>query len=87
MQMVINGTYGGFKLPEDYAAVKTDGWRYDDSIECRTDLDLIDIVLSDDYNGDLTVAELPDNATDYHISDYDGAETLIYVVDGKLHFI
>ena len=29
---------------------------------------------------------IPDNATDWDIEDYDGNETLIYVVDGKIHY-
>lgn len=84
MKMVINGTWGGFKLPEDYAAVKTDGWFYDCSDEVRRDPDLIDIVESEDYDEDLEVVEFPDEATDYMITDYDGAESLYYVIDGKI---
>lgn len=34
----------------------------------------------------LQVVTIPDNATDYYISEYDGYETLVYVVNGKLHF-
>ena len=86
MKMVINGTWGGFELPEDYAAVKCEGFKWDCSDEVRRDLDLIDIVESDDYDGDLEVVEIPDEATDYYIEDYDGNESVIYVVDGKIHF-
>ena len=35
----------------------------------------------------LVVKEIPDNATDYMITEYDGAEGIIYVVDGKLEEI
>ena len=86
MKMVINGTYGGFELPEDYAAVKTEGFVWDCSDDVRRDLDLIDIVESDDYDGDLEVVEIPEEATDYYIEEYDGAESVIFVVDGKIHF-
>ena len=82
MLFVINNNYGGFELPEDYEAVKPD-INYGDS---RTDPDLIDIVLSDDYDGDLDVVEIPDEATDYEIFEYDGAETVIYVKEGKIHY-
>ena len=86
MKMVINGTYGGFELPEDYAAVKTEGFVWDCSDDIRRDFDLIDIVESDDYDGDLEVVEIPEEATDYYIEEYDGAESVIFVVDGKIHF-
>lgn len=86
MKMVINGTYGGFELPKDYAAVKTEGFVWDCSDDVRRDLDLIDIVESDDYDGDLEVVEIPEEATDYYIEEYDGAESVIFVVDGKIHF-
>ena len=34
----------------------------------------------------LQVFEIPDNATDFKIVNYDGAEGIFYVVDGKLGF-
>lgn len=85
MKMVINPYFGGFELPENYAAVKTEGWRYDQSDEVRTDLDLIDIIESEDYKGDLEVVEFSEKATDYYIHEFDGAETLFYVLDGKIY--
>lgn len=87
MLLVVNHDWGGFTLPEDYAAVKTNGWLYDDDWDTtRQDQDLIDIVLSDDYDGDLAVVEIPNDATDYTIQDYDGMESVIYVQNGKLHW-
>ena len=32
----------------------------------------------------MIVIELPDNATDFDIQDYDGIETIVFVVDGKI---
>lgn len=84
MKMVINGSWGGFKLPKDYAAAKTDGWVYDRSDEVRCDPDLINTVESKDYEGDLEIVEFPDEATDYMISEYDGMESLYYVINGKI---
>lgn len=34
---------------------------------------------------DPVVIELPDNTTDYMVTEYDGWESIIYVVDGKLY--
>lgn len=36
--------------------------------------------------GDLRIVEIPDTATDYHINEYDGFESVIYVVNGKLQW-
>lgn len=33
----------------------------------------------------IEVVEIPDNATDWAMDNYDGIESIIYVVDGKLH--
>lgn len=35
----------------------------------------------------LKVVEIPDYATDFLIVDYDGQESVLYVVDGKIHMI
>ena len=46
------------------------------------------IEAGEDISGDyakLKVVEIPDNFTDYEINDYDGVETLIYVIDGKIY--
>ena len=34
----------------------------------------------------LKVIEIPDNATDWDVEDYDGIERIVYVVDGKLNY-
>ena len=38
------------------------------------------------YAETLQVFEIPDNATDYKIVNYDGAEGILYVQDGQIHF-
>ena len=35
----------------------------------------------------LRIVEIPDDYTDYYIDEYDGAESVIYVKDGKLHWV
>ena len=43
-----------------------------------------------DCDGDfakLEVVEIPDNTTDYEFDEEDGYESIIYVVDGKIHYL
>ena len=40
----------------------------------------------DGYCAELEVVEIPDGATDYYLNEYDGMESIIYVLDGKLHW-
>lgn len=85
-KVVVNKCYGSARL-EDWVVkyLKVDPWDFD-----REDPRIVRLV--EEY-GDtcsssgsaLVVVTLPDDATDYMISEYDGAETLIYVQNGKLH--
>ena len=86
MTLVLNRGWGGFSLPQDFC--NTYGFsRYDD-ID-RDDPRLIDWVTDHlDHKGkcfDLACVEIPDNATDWELGEYDGWESIIYVVDGKIH--
>ena len=45
-----------------------------------------DIGKASGFCANLRIVEIPDDYTDYYINEYDGAETLIYVKDGKLHW-
>ena len=87
MKIVINVEFGGFSLPKEFCK-KYHMDVYDD-ID-RTDKRLINYVESHNncvevFCGKLVVKEIPDNATDYMISEYDGAESIYYVLDGKIH--
>lgn len=87
MKIVINVNYGGFSLPIDFCE-KYDMDEYDDI--SRTDKRLIEFIESHENGvkvrfGKLFVEEIPDNATDYMIIDYDGAESVYYVLDGKIY--
>ena len=84
MKIVINGDWGGFSLTKEVA--RTLGVEaYDDSYAIRTNPTLIKMLEEGQKINDLEVIEIPDNATDYMIREYDGNESIIYVVDGKLH--
>lgn len=87
MKLVINTCYGGFGL-SDKAKEMLGENAY--KLE-RDDPKLVKVVemlgskeASEEY-GMLEVVEIPDNATDYEIDEYDGYESIIYVVDGKIH--
>lgn len=85
MKIVINECFGGFSLPKEFCE-KYHMDKYDD-ID-RTDERLVSFVESrgrvKENCAYLVVEEIPDNATDYMISDYDGAESIYYVVNGKI---
>lgn len=87
MTLVLNKDYGGFFLPR--ALCEELGInRYSESIETRTDPRVIEWLRSHpDQCGDLKVIETHGGEiTDFFIDEYDGFETLTYVIDGKLHF-
>ena len=90
MKMVLNKSFGTFSLSSDACAALNLSSPYDD-ID-RNDDKLVKVVseMGPKANGRssiLKVVEIPSNATDFMINDYDGFETVIYVVDGKLHKI
>ena len=86
MKIVINVNFGGFSLPEEFCK-KYNMDKYDDIK--RTDERLVKFVMShknsvEVFCGRLVAKEIPDTATDYMISEYDGAEEIYYVLDGKI---
>lgn len=89
MKIVVNKCYGGFGL-SDWAMEQL-GIEYSWDID-RTQPNLISLVENfpkkvNDVFSELSVVEIPDNFTDLEISDYDGFETVTYVVDGKIKHI
>lgn len=86
MKFVLNHCYGGFGL-SDWAEEKMGC-----SEPYRDDPDFISLVeqYPDKVSGEcaeLEVVEIPDDCTDYEFIDYDGMESIIYVVDGKIHHV
>lgn len=82
-KIVINAPYGGFRLGSGF--VKAYGLESPYTDVERDDKDLVEWVEAHpDDNPDLRVVEIPDEATDYTINEYDGAEDVIMVIDGKL---
>jgi len=88
MKIVVNKCYGGYGLSNK--ALNILGIKYEGDIE-RTDPRLVKVVEADaekasGHYAKLKVVEIPDEATDYSVDEYDGFESVIYVVDGKLHW-
>jgi len=85
MKLVVNICFGGFGLSDEaYAWLGT----YD--TPDRDDPRLVECVrtLGEEANGifaELNIVEIPDGATDWEIREYDGAESVIYVLNGKIH--
>ena len=88
MKIVVNKCFGGFNVSDEAARVLGLSDRY--HIVNRSDKRLIKMVEEDadkasGQSAKLRVVEIPDNATDWELNDYDGRETIIYVVDGKIY--
>lgn len=88
MKFVINSCFGEYGLSEDFLD------KYGKEFEelKRNDPQLIAAIEefgeeeSSGFLSKLYIVEIPDDCTDYYINEYDGAESLIYVKDGKLHW-
>lgn len=90
MKIVINTCYGGYHIPDEFC--ETHGVSLYDRHFPRTDPELVEFVETHSINGcfeedcsELRVAIIPDGATDWRIIEYDGNETVLYVMDGKIH--
>lgn len=86
MKIVLNKEYGGFNLPEGFKIIHNIYTFEEEWAVERTDERLIDYVETDQW-GSLKVVEVPDTATDWELNDYDGFESITYVVDGKIYHI
>jgi len=91
MKIVLNKEYGGFAL-SDFACEKLGCRPYDYDVPfLRNDEKLIDLI--ETYGSEkcsgryaaLVIEEISDETTDWEINEYDGIETVTYVVDGKIH--
>lgn len=84
MKYVINRSYGTFKVPAELCN-KYGYFEYDESNEMRTNPTLINYLEKNkDAETSLVIMDIPDRATDWELSSYDGYEYLTVVVDGKI---
>lgn len=89
MKIVLNKCYGGFELSK-FACEKLRCGPFDYD---RTDEKLIDLIETygsekcgaDDGCTALVIVEIPDETTDWEIDEYNGIESVTYVIDGKIH--
>ena len=82
MDIVVNRSWGSFHIPKEIADKR--GLSVYGDID-RTDKELVN--WANTNISSLHVFSIPDKATDWEISDYDGMETIVYVVDGKIYHI
>lgn len=80
--MVIYCRFGGYYVPDDVAD-EINCETFDDAVQIRSNPKFIDWV-EKQRPLNFRVVEIPDNATDYIIMDYDGWETVLAVIDGKI---
>lgn len=93
MKIVINRCFGGFSLSKKVLALLpfffSDGIA-DDSKEFRSSPALVELIekYGENANGSmakLKIVEIPTEATDFEISNYDGMEHVIFVLDGQIY--
>lgn len=89
MRIVLSKCYGGFGLSEkarNLIGEDVDIYAH----EFRTNPLLICAVetLGEEANSsfsNLCIVDIPEEATDWELNEYDGFEEIIYVVDGKIY--
>lgn len=90
MVFILNKCYGGFSV-SNFVVEQLgldDNYDYLDENQMDKLIELIHEYGSEKCSGShakLKVVEIPDNCTDFEINDYDGIETITYVVDGKIY--
>lgn len=87
MLYVINAAFGGFSVPDEVMnALGCDRYAFHYENDIRTDETLIEWVFEhrNVVGNDLALVDIPENATDWEIDEYDGFESIIAVVDGKI---
>ena len=86
MKIIINRCFGGFCINE--VSLKELGIK--ETVNMRVNPELIKAIESGKYVNScfskLTIVTIPDEATDFAIEEYDGNESIIYVLNGKLYW-
>ena len=88
MKFVINDCFGGYEISKDLL----DKYGEELAVLKRNNPKLVSAVEefgeeeASGFFANLRIVEIPNDSTDYYINEYDGAESIIYVKDGKLHW-
>lgn len=95
MKIVVNGYYGGFGVSKEllyrWNATHDEQMQYGFEFQSKRDNpDFVALVeelgdRANDWASRLRVVEIPDGVTDYRINDYDGLESILYVLNGKIY--
>ena len=88
MKIVVNHHYGGFSLPSGF--VKQQGLEdcLDYDSDTRESEELIQYLETHGPEDScLAIVEIPSCATDWEIHDYDGFESILCVIDGKIRWL
>ena len=91
MIFILNKCYGGWSI-SDFAMEQLgldSNYPDMDEVDEKKLAELINMYGSEKCSGrsaKLKVIEIPDNATDWDIEEYDGVERIVYVVNGKLNY-
>lgn len=95
MKIVINKCYGGFhlsnkaknKLAKAVGVKAADLWTkdYREHPALVAIVEEMGVKAYDASVSELAIVEIPDTATDWELSEYDGFEEVIYVLNGKIH--
>lgn len=87
MKIAVNCCYGGFSLSDEIAKkYNLDKYNVSRTNECLIKLIESGVAVDGRKASNIRVRSIPDTATDWQIMDYDGLETIIYVVNGKIHY-
>lgn len=89
MKVVINNNYGGFTMTREMCTaigLEYPQCEYRVPIRTRADPKLVNVVekMIARRDTDLAICVIPDEATDWIITDYDGCETLYYALNGRI---
>ena len=81
-KITINKDWGGYHLPKKFCTMYNCA---EDAYINRTDELLISFIEDmPQFAESLGIVEIPDEASDWMIIDYDGIETVFFVIDGKI---
>lgn len=87
MKIVLNKCFGAFSVSEEAMRAlrlssPMEADRYDPKLIALVE---INTEFTSGERAFLTVVEIPEEATDHYVVSYDGFETVLYVMNGKLH--